>query len=264
MYGDDMISKVERASRVLATGTAFATFGIGGVLLQLVGMPLMFVLFPGRERRQRAARRAIHLLFRAFVWLMWLMGILRFRMADRDRLARPGLLIVANHPTLLDVVFLLSAVPNAICIVRAGLAHNVFTRAAVRSTGYVCNDWGVGLVEECVQALREGSSLIVFPEGTRTNRLAPQRWQRGAAQIALRANMALTPVRIGCEPPSLRKGEPWWQVPPRRMQYSFDVLDDLSVTDAARKWGDHAHAARELTGRLQHLLAQQVESDARA
>ncbi|MEO8316069.1 MAG: lysophospholipid acyltransferase family protein [Pseudomonadota bacterium] len=259
-----MISRMERASRVLATGTAFATFGVGGVLLQVVGMPLMFVLFPGRERRQRAARRAVHLLFRVFVGLLWAMGVLRFRMSDRARLARPGLIIVANHPTLLDVVFLLSAVPNGTCIVRAGLAHNPFTRAAVRSTGYVCNDWGVRLVDECIQALRAGSSLIVFPEGTRSNQLLPQKWQRGAAQIALRANVPLTPVRIGCEPPSLRKGEPWWQVPPRRMQYSFDVLDDLSVGDTLLKWGDHFLAARDLTNRLQKLLTQQVESDAGA
>ncbi len=195
---------------------------------------------------------------------MWITGVLRFRFINGERLARPGLVIVANHPTLLDVVFLISAVPDATCIVRAGLANNPFTRAPVRLAGYVCNDWGVELVDASVAAVQAGSSLVVFPEGTRSNPARPPKWQRGAANIALKAGVPLTPVSITCDPPTLRKGEPWWQVPPRRMRYSIEVLDDLPVTDWAPQRELETNAARDLTERMKELLTGTVERNARA
>jgi 1-acyl-sn-glycerol-3-phosphate acyltransferase len=134
----------------------------------------------------------------------------------------------------------------------------------VRLTGYVCNDSGVELVEASVRAVQAGSSLVVFPEGTRSNPARPPKWQRGAANIALQAGVALTPVSITCDPPTLRKGEPWWQVPPRRMRYCIEVLDDLPVTDWAPQREHETNAARDLTARLKDLLEGQVERNARA
>ena len=249
-----MFDPVVKYWRVVATGLAFAVFGVGGLLLQLFSLSVLLLLYPVRARRQKAMRRLIQGLFWLFVRFMWMLGILRFNFIHGERLRRPGLVIVANHPTLLDVVFLISAVPNATCIVRAGLASNPFTRAAVRAAGYVCNDWGVELVEASVQALRTGSSMIVFPEGTRTGAVQPSKWHRGAANIALKAEVALTPVRIVCDPPTLRKGVPWWQVPARRMQYSFMVLDDLSLHGEMSQVAHEPSAARGLTERLELLL----------
>jgi 1-acyl-sn-glycerol-3-phosphate acyltransferase len=259
-----MLRRIWRGWRVIGTGLSFAFFGLGGLLLLLIGLPLMYLLFPHAPRRQRMARQLVRWLFWLFIHYMWITGVLRFRFINGERLKRPGLVIVANHPTLLDVVFLISAVPNATCIVRSGLANNPFTRAPVRLAGYVCNDWGVELVDASVQALRTGSSLVIFPEGTRSNPAQPPKWQRGAANIALKAGVPLTPVSIRCDPPTLRKGEPWWQVPVRRMRYSITVLDDLPVTDGAPQGEIESNAARGLTERLKVLLTGPVERNARA
>jgi 1-acyl-sn-glycerol-3-phosphate acyltransferase len=259
-----MISRIDKFWRVIATGLAFLAFGVGGILLQIFGIPLLYLLFPQQQPRQRAARRLVRAMFWLFVRFIWVMGVLRFHMVCTDRLDRPGLVIVANHPTLLDVVFLLSVVPNATCIVRAGLSSNPFTRAAVSLTGYVCNDSGVELVDDCVGVLRSGSSLIIFPEGTRTNPVEGQKWHRGAANVALRAGTALTPVQISCDPPTLRKGEPWWHVPPRRMRYLIKVLDDLPVSSDSSSWEADVRTARSLTDRLKELLSDRVERNAGA
>jgi 1-acyl-sn-glycerol-3-phosphate acyltransferase len=259
-----MFRALWRGWRVIATGLSFAFFGLGGLLLLVIGLPLMYLLFPRAERRQRMARKLVRWLFWLFIHYMWITGVLRFRFINAERLSRPGLVIVANHPTLLDVVFLISAVPDATCIVRGGLARNPFTRAPVALTGYVCNDSGVELVDASVKAVRAGSSLVVFPEGTRSNPARPPKWQRGAANIALQAGVSLTPVCITCDPPTLRKGEPWWQVPPRRMRYCIEVLDDLPVTDWSPQREHETNAARYLTERLKDLLTGRVERNARA
>lgn len=256
-----MLSAVSRLWRVFGTGLSFAAFGVGGLVLYAVALPLLKLAIRDVPRRQRVARRLVHSLFIVFVRFMRAIGVLTFEFVRPERLRRPGLVIVANHPTLLDVVFLISLVPDANCIVKAALASNPFTRAAVLMTGYVCNDWGMELVEDCVRCVRTGSSLIIFPEGTRTSAQTHARWHRGAANIALRAGVALTPVSVSCVPPSLRKGEPWWQVPPRRMHYRIEVMDDVTLDPAHVAAMGEAVAARGLTSRLRELLDNDNENN---
>lgn len=248
-----MREAIDRGWRVIGTGLSFATFGIGGVLLWLVWFPLLGLLVRDRARRTRMARRSVHHAFRLFIEWMRLLGVLDYRIEGRERLDRRGLLILANHPTLLDVVFLVSLVPEADCVVRSGLARNPFTRGPIRATDYLCNDSGAGLVEDCIASVRSGSNLIIFPEGTRTPVDGPMRLQRGAANIAARGPCDITPVLISCVPRSLTKGLPWWRVPPRRMQYTIRIGEDMAVAPFLEAAGGEASvAARRITDHLHH------------
>ncbi|WP_255989092.1 lysophospholipid acyltransferase family protein [Chitinolyticbacter albus] len=260
-----MLERVDRYWRVLATGIAFTTFGVGGLLLWLVFLPLLSLCF-WLQASQRAsiARWAVHACFASFVGLMCWLGILRYEIHGLDRLRRGGLLILANHPTLLDVVFLISLVPNADCVVKGSLARNPFTRGAICATNYICNDSGSGLVEDGIRSLRQGSNLIIFPEGTRTPVDGKMKLQRGAANIAVRGLRDITPVTIRCEPLSLTKGLPWWQVPPRRMHFTLEIRDDIAIQPFLDAAGGEALAARHLTDYLHDYFAKEVASHARA
>ncbi|MFC4160456.1 lysophospholipid acyltransferase family protein [Chitinimonas lacunae] len=259
-----MLERLDRYWRVIATAIAFSTFGLGGLLLRLVYFPLLQWLVRQPARRATLSRRAVHRAFRLFIELMRVLGILRYRIEGVERLQRPGLLILANHPTLIDVVFLISLVSNADCVVKASLARNPFTRGPVRATGYICNDSGVGLVEDCIASVRAGSNLIIFPEGTRSVPGQPLRLQRGAANIAVRGQLPITPVRIRCEPPSLTKGLPWWQVPPRRMQFTIVVEDDIAIEPFLDRPDGEALAARELTRYLTDYFSPSTETTTHA
>lgn len=249
--GNAMFEKLDRGWRTIATGIAFSTFGIGGLLLRILVFPALQLGIRDRVRRSRYARLTVHHAFRLFIAWMKLLGILRYDVHGLERLQRDGLLILANHPTLLDVVFLVSLVPNADCVVKAGLARNPFTRGPVTATGYICNDSGAGLVSDCIASVRAGGNLIIFPEGTRTPAAGPMQLQRGAANIAVRGQLDMTLVRIRCEPRSLTKGLPWWNVPPRRMHFTISVEDDLPVQPFIEAAGGEAGiAARRLTDHL--------------
>ena len=106
------------------------------------------------------------------------------------------------------------------------------------------------MLEEAAQALREGQTLIVFPEGTRTTPGQPPVFHRGAAAIALRGAQVITPVIISVEPTTLTKAEPWYSVPSRRFHFHLRVGEDIdpqSFADgvplpiASRKLNDHLH-----------------------
>lgn len=245
-----MLDRLSLAWRTAATGFCFAMFGIGGLLLRGLVFPLLNLLVTRHERRTRWARICIHHSFRAFVLLMSNLGVMSYRLRGADRLQRDGLLILANHPTLVDVVFLMSFVRRADCIVKAALAHNPFTRGPVRAAGFVCNDSGAGMVEDCVKSLRAGNNLIIFPEGTRTPRVGRQPLQRGAANIAVRGQLDVTPVRIRVHPLTLGKGDKWYRVPACRWHIEFEVGEDIAIAPFLEGGASEAIAARRLTDHL--------------
>lgn len=252
-----MTNPFDHGWRVFATGLSFATFGLGGLVLGVLGAPLLNLLVRDRLRRTRIARGTVHLAFRGFIGWMRLLGVLRYTIIDRHKLDRPGLLVLANHPTLLDVVFLISLIPNADCVVRAGLFRNPFTRGPLRAANYRCNDSGAGLVDDCIASLRAGNNLVIFPEGTRTPVGGPMTLQRGAANIAVRGHRDITPVRIRCEPLTLTKGLPWWKVPARRMHYTIRIDDDIAIAPF-RAAHEDALAARHLTRFLHDYFSVEI------
>ncbi|WP_374675215.1 lysophospholipid acyltransferase family protein [Ideonella sp.] len=245
-----MGERLDIAWRTAATGLCFATFGVGGLMLRTLVFPVLGLMVTQPARRQRWARACISRAFRLFVRLMCGLGVMSIEIVGAERLQRRGLLILANHPTLIDVVLLMSLVDGADCIVKASLAHNPFTRGPVRAAGFVCNDSGPAMVEDCVGTLQRGHNLIVFPEGTRTPRTGARPLQRGAANIAVRGRWAVTPVRICAQPLTLAKGDRWYRVPPRRMHMRLEVGPDIPVAPFLADGCSDAVAARRLTDHL--------------
>jgi 1-acyl-sn-glycerol-3-phosphate acyltransferase len=228
-----MVERLDRAWRVCATGLCFSGFGLGGLVLRVLVFPVLSLAPWSALRRQRVCKDVIHYAFRLFLWLMCTVGVIRYEVRNAQRLRRQGLLIVANHPSLIDVIFLIALARRADCVVKAGLARNPFTRGPVLATGYVQNDSGAAMVQGCIASLRAGNNLVIFPEGTRTPADGSLRLQRGAANIAVRGGFALTPVIIRSEPPMLRKGDKWYRVPVRRSHYVIDVREDLDTRQLA-------------------------------
>jgi 1-acyl-sn-glycerol-3-phosphate acyltransferase len=260
-----MLASLSYAWRVFATGLCFASFGIGGLLLRVLVFPLLNLWLwqeNNRTRRIDAARNIIRITFRLFINLMQAVGVLRYRIIGSERLARQGLLILANHPTLIDTVFLMALVKHADCIVKSGLWNNPFTRGPVRAANYINNDQGVDLVADCIASLAGGNNLIIFPEGTRTGLDGAIHLKRGAANIAVRGARNVTPVLIHCEPLTLSKGEKWWHIPPRQAQFRIEVRDDIPIDRFIHEAGSETVAARRLTDYLQQYFSEESQHHA--
>ena len=93
---------------------------------------LLHPLLPARWGRP-LGRRAIMIGFRLYTWILQTFCACRFDLRAVDALAgEGGLVVVANHPSLLDAVLILSRLPNAVCVMKASLMRNWFFGAGAR------------------------------------------------------------------------------------------------------------------------------------
>ena len=228
--------------RLMRSGLAaafFLAFGLGGLVIGCICFPLLAFF---SQRRMRALVRAS---YRLFVGAARVTGLFRVSIsaADRARFARTrGRVIVANHLTLIDIVILIATLPDSTSIAKAAAKRNFFYSQIVRRV-FLVNDDPARALDEAQRLLAQGVNVIVFPEGTRTPADAPARKiRRGAAQIALHANVPLLPIRIACDPPVLAKGQPWHDVADRTIVWTLRALDEISVSRPPAACGTHTAA----------------------
>ncbi len=243
---------INHAWRIFATGLVFVLFGLGALFISLTVFPLLRLSTRDNETARRRIQRGMQRTFRIYIEMMRVLGIMSYEVDGIERLREQGRLVVANHPTLIDVVMLVSLMPEVDCIVKRGLWRNPFLRWPVIWASYIPNSEGEELIEGCAATLRRGHSLLVFPEGTRTVPGKPMRMQRGAAHIALAAEAEILPVTVTCTPATLFKGNPWYRVPERRFHMKVVVGEPVAAASFRREGEAPARAARRLT---QWLLA---------
>ncbi len=244
--------------RLAATGGCFAAFGIGGLALSTLVFPVL--LLTPRNMRTVHARWVIHKSFRAFMWMMETVGIMRLEVIGADTLRHcRNTLVLANHPTLIDVVALISLMPVASCVVKRALWNNPFLCGVVRAADYISNSDSESLIDDCADDLAAGNPLIIFPEGTRTQPGKPLHFLRGAAHIALKSGMPILPVLIQCTPTTLTKQEKWYQIPQCRFHLRMEVLAPVSASGWVSVDEAPTIAVRRVTQGLEALFTKKLE-----
>jgi 1-acyl-sn-glycerol-3-phosphate acyltransferase len=191
--------------------------GLGALaLLCLCWLPFALVLKPLLPRRwgQPIGRRAIMSGFRLYLGFLGLFCACRFDLAEIDRLRDEGpLILVANHPSLLDAVLIVSRLPNAVCVMKAELMDNILFGAAARFARYIRNDAPLDMILDAREELRRGAQLVIFPEGTRTRDFPVNPCQPTAGLIARSSGVPVQVLLIEFTSPYLGKDWPLFRRP---------------------------------------------------
>ena len=254
-----MAARLNYGWRLFATGMSFVVFGICGMLFSILAYPFV-CLWPHAASRQRAVTTVIHYFFRALVAALKWTGVMELEVEGVARLRASGpAIVVANHPTYLDVVVLLSLVPSACCVVKNAHWGNPCFWGIVRAAAYVSNADPVEFVTDCSRQLAAGHTMIIFPEGSRSP--APNRlhaFSRGFAYIALHAGAPIVPVLMNCDPPAFTKEMRWYDVPPRPFRISVNVLDPVGAEQLAIQDEPPSLAARSVTHAIEKHITQHL------
>jgi len=201
---------------------------------------LLYPLLP-RATGRRLGRAAIANGYRGYWRFTRPFGLLRLEAEALDVLRDEGrLVIVANHPSLLDAMMLMARLPRSACVMKASLMRNPFLAAGALLARYIPNDSAHGMVRQAVADLREGGQLVMFPEGTRTMHAPINPFQPGFALIAKHAKAPIQTVFIDTRSPYLGKGWPLWRLPPLPIEFSVRLGRRFEPS------ADHEALAREI------------------
>ena len=251
-----MAPKLNRIGRFLATALAFFLWAIVGVLLQFVLLPYAQKTKNASYATQLKVRRWVGKIWFFFVrYLSWTGGWL-VSYQGFERLGRAGQLVVANHPSLIDVVLILSRTPSLNCIVKKDLLKNPTMRNQILACGFLPNSESLELLEQ-TDAVLQRQALLLFPEGTRTGWDSVVKLNRGAISIGLRSAQVITPVVIKMHPLSLKKGDPWYKIPNQKIHYELIVGEDINPQEWLQKQSIPM-ASRRLTKYLEDYFNSQT------
>jgi 1-acyl-sn-glycerol-3-phosphate acyltransferase len=177
---------------------------------------IALVCYPLLPRRWGTAFGRVGIMagFRLYAWSLSAFGAYRLDLREIDALrGGPPLILVPNHPSLIDAPLILTRHPNLVCVMKKELLRNVFLGAGSRFARYIPSGQPRQMIKECVEELRRGGVVLLFPEGTRTTRVPINRLTASVGVIAKHARVPVQMLIIETDSPYLSKGWPLFRVP---------------------------------------------------
>ncbi|MBI5625892.1 MAG: 1-acyl-sn-glycerol-3-phosphate acyltransferase [Nitrosomonadales bacterium] len=216
---------------------SLALFGAAGLTYTIVGA----VLYPLLPRRSgaRLGRLIMTGIFRPYIVIIKASGLVQCDLSALDALAGGEAVIVApNHPSLIDVVLIGSRLTNIVCIMKANIQDNILFGGGARLAGYIRNDSTGNMVRTSVAELKDGSQLLIFPEGTRTTRHPVNKFKSAFALIARRSGVPVQSVFIESNTQFLGKGWPLLKKPQFPLIYKVTLGKRFEVTGDTKAFVD--------------------------
>ena len=241
---------------ILAKILAFTLFGLGTIFISIIAFPFMKLFFWDKGRFRKAGHHFISIMFRFFVLFMTVTRASHLTAKDRKKFrSLKSSVVVANHPSLLDVVMLISLIPDADCIVNSYLVGKNIVHI-IASKLYIPNSLSYEeIMEKCMASLKAGSNIIIFPEGTRSLATGQNKFKKGAARVALASGCPIVPVYIGGnDKRGLRKHDPMFRYNTRHC-YHYDVHMKEIVDPNEYKDLPSPAAAKRITERIASILS---------
>jgi 1-acyl-sn-glycerol-3-phosphate acyltransferase len=191
-----------------------------------------------------------HRCARAWSRLILATSGVRVRVSGLERLdPKRSYVFAANHQSIYDIPIVFSALPYQLRIVaKESLGRIPFMGWHLHRAGHLLVDRknpGADIVHKMARLVREGSSLIVFPEGTRSVDGTLGRFKKGSFLVALGAKLPVVPVTIEGSRHVMQKG--------RLMVRPGEVL--LTVHDAVPTESVRREEVRALAEQVRAAVA---------
>jgi len=200
--------------------------------------------------------------------LMYQAGMLAYRAAShmagvqvraegREHIPPGACVFAANHASYLDPIVLFPVIPRrAAALVKKEIFRIPFLGVALRLAKFVPVDRArrtasASSIEAGVRNLRDGLSLVAFPEGTRSpdGRLLP--FKKASFAMAIECGVPVVPVSLAGTHHLMRRGS--WSVHPGEVTIRFGAPVDASQYTLARR--------ADLAARVQSLVAAGLPPD---
>lgn len=220
-----------RISHYIRTVLSFVFFAVGGFVLSWMIVPLVRISSLDRDRATRRCQRTLQGGFRLFLWVLATLRLFKteWKLSESITVEEPSV-IVCNHPTLLDTVAMTVRYNDVICLVKRSYYRNPLFYGLLKMCGYVPAPEAGSIeahqhtMDVALRGLRQGYSILAFPETRRSSRTTHLPFRRGPIEIAARAEVPIVPVRLSCTPPTLAREIPLHTMPLECVLYQAEQL----------------------------------------
>src|SRR5215813_4101462 len=124
----------------------------------------------------------------------------RVRVKGTERIPRDTCLFVANHTSSADAPAVVNAIPRRIAILlkkslfKWPIVGQAFQLAHFIPVERSRHESAIASLEKAIQAMRDGQSFLIYPEGTRSPDGRLQPFKKGAVVMAIKAGVPIVPV----------------------------------------------------------------------
>lgn len=176
----------------------FGTFGyffVVGFLLNLLAQILLPIAPLSKKKKFKFFHKTVHLYFKTLIYGT---PFVKIKIIGKENLDfEEPRIIIANHTSQLDTPTLGMIHPKSIFMVNNRVLNSKFFGKAIQMAGFysVSDNYEEGL-DGLREKIRQGYSIIIFPEGTRSMTSAIQRFHKGAFFLANELNLEILPVLV--------------------------------------------------------------------
>jgi 1-acyl-sn-glycerol-3-phosphate acyltransferase len=239
--------------RVLFSALFWAFLSSTSIALFPVAVVIWAVTRPF-DRRQRILHQFTCFWASLYTWMnpAWPVEVIGREKIDRDE----AYVMVANHLSLLDILVLFRLFTHYKWVSKVENFRIPFIGWNMRLNNYIALRRGdrssvVQMVRQSLEALAQGSSIMMFPEGTRSADGRMRSFKTGAFEIALAAKRPILPIAIEGTAHALPKRGVVLQ---GRHPIRVTILDPLPYAAFA---GDEVD---ELTARVRAIIASAIDA----
>ena len=176
----------------IKSSTAFSLFISVSIFFTVLGRS--FIRLQVRER----GKYLYHLLVSKACWfLMYVMGNVKKKIINplKEDLKRPAI-IICNHQSSLDIVPLIMLNPKILMLTNNKKWNAPIFGPVIRMADYFPSEEIEQKTDKIADRMKHGYSLIIFPEGTRSEAGEIGRFHKGAFYLAEKLDADILPIMI--------------------------------------------------------------------
>lgn len=209
----------------------FLFFGFGALILNFIIFPLIN-LFNSKEKRINICSKIIHKSWGYFVKLILLCKIIKINFDGFKKNENlKGKIIVANHPTYIDILILIAKLDNTLCVAKKELKKNFFMANIVKSCYIVNDEDNEEFILNAKSILNSGYNLIIFPSGTRTENGKEIKLHKGASNLALKCGRDVVPIVINCSRKFLAKEQKIYDAGDKPIEFNIKINETIKINE---------------------------------
>jgi 1-acyl-sn-glycerol-3-phosphate acyltransferase len=180
-------------------------FGLGGILLSLFSMTVMKVIPLSKKVKMKWFHKVTSIFMKSVLYSTPVFS--KRLINDRNENFKKQTVIIANHSSFIDILVIGKLHPKIIFLVNDWVYNSLVFGKIVQLAGFYPVSSGLenGL-EHLREKVAQGYSLMVFPEGTRSQTHKINRFHKGAFYLADYFKLDILPVLLHGNSEILSKG----------------------------------------------------------